>query len=293
MSRNEDRMMGQPLAEVDPPASVDPSLFDDDSDLTEFVELPSHGKHYPVGHPYHRKREVELRYPRLKDQEILNNESYVRKGEAIDRVLRRVIVDERMKEDLFHTLLKGDKEALFLQTKIMMHGPFHTVSHCPLCPKKKTTDFDLRKIKPNYANDERYLAKWDIEVSQDEDHGTLFTFPLLQRTNRTVTIRLLTSEDETKLFKYGKMCEERNLKKDETTQLFKLMIVAFSGVKDKSVIYRAIDRLWARDANHILSVSRNVSPGTPLELPYSCDECGKSDPCVKFPYTPDFFWPKQ
>ena len=75
---------------------------------TEFVELPSAGRFYPEGHALHGAETIEIRHMTAKDEDILTSRSLLKKGVAIDRLLRNVIVDRSIKVD---DLLIGDKNA--------------------------------------------------------------------------------------------------------------------------------------------------------------------------------------
>jgi hypothetical protein len=274
--------------QVDPAAS----LFEDDSELTELVELPSKGLLYPKDHPLYHQTEIELRYPKRKDQEILTNQSYIRKGDAIDMVLQRAIVDKPTLQK-FHTLLQGDKAAMFLAVKIMMHGPFYQLSQCPICDKSKQCHVDLRKIKARDGMKANSMPEEGIVETDHEQYGKVWSFPLQIRKHHSVTIRLLTSADQKKLYNYLKMCEDRNIQKDETAQLLRLMIVAYHGHDNPAVILQAIDEMYAKDALHIIKLHNRLKPDMPLEADFNCNDCGKDGYKISFPMLPSFFRPEQ
>ena len=80
---------------------------------TEFVELPSGGKHYPEGHPLHGVDTIEIKVMTAKEEDILTSESLIKKGVALDRVIDSLIVNKKIKAS---DLLIGDKNALLLAT---------------------------------------------------------------------------------------------------------------------------------------------------------------------------------
>ena len=87
---------------------------------TEIVELPSAGEFYPEGHSLHGVDKVEIKIMTAKEEDILINESYLRQGVAIEKLLKSVLVDKRLKLEDF---LVGDKNAILFATRISGLGP--------------------------------------------------------------------------------------------------------------------------------------------------------------------------
>ena len=63
---------------------------------TEFVELPSKGKFYPPVHPLHNAETIEIKFMTAKEEDILTDRSLLKKGIAVDRVLKTLIVDKKI-----------------------------------------------------------------------------------------------------------------------------------------------------------------------------------------------------
>ena len=92
MSRNNQDRFGDPLA---PDQSLPQQFVQQDSQQTplsyvvptELVDIPSKGKFYPPEHPLHNKDQIEIRHMTAKDEDILVNQSYLKKGVAIDKLL--------------------------------------------------------------------------------------------------------------------------------------------------------------------------------------------------------------
>ena len=61
---------------------------------TEHVELPSKGLFYAEGHPLHGKDTIEIRFMTAKDEDTLTNQSLLKKGLALEKVLQDIIVDK-------------------------------------------------------------------------------------------------------------------------------------------------------------------------------------------------------
>ena len=81
---------------VDQPASVSTEQKQDKkADLlsflspTHFVDLPSKGKFYSVGHPLHNKTSVEIKQMTAKEEDLLTSESYIKKGIVLEKFADR------------------------------------------------------------------------------------------------------------------------------------------------------------------------------------------------------------
>ena len=80
---------------------------------TEEVELPSKGLVYPEDNPLSSGK-VEIKYMTAKEEDILSNQTYIQKGNVLDKLLESVIVS---KIDI-NDLITGDKNAILIATRI-------------------------------------------------------------------------------------------------------------------------------------------------------------------------------
>ena len=84
---------------------------------TETVELPSKGLLYPENSEL-SKGTVEIKYMTAKEEDILTNQSYIKDGVVLDKLLKSVVISEINFDDL----LIGDKNALMIATRILGYG---------------------------------------------------------------------------------------------------------------------------------------------------------------------------
>ena len=63
---------------------------------SEEIELPSRGLVYPKDNPLSSGK-VEIKYMSAKEEDILTNQSYIKKGTVLDKLLESVIVDDKIK----------------------------------------------------------------------------------------------------------------------------------------------------------------------------------------------------
>ena len=82
MSRNEGRSGAPPVEDNPAAAAVATSPTEETtfnwSVPTEFVNLPSKGKHYAESHPLHNERSVEIRYMTAKEEDLLTSRSLIK-----------------------------------------------------------------------------------------------------------------------------------------------------------------------------------------------------------------------
>ena len=85
---------------------------------TETVELPSKGLLYPETSPLSSGK-VEMKYMTAKEEDILTNQSYISKGNVLDKLLESLIVT---KDVDIKDLIVGDKNALFVAARVLGYG---------------------------------------------------------------------------------------------------------------------------------------------------------------------------
>ena len=84
---------------------------------TEMVELPSKGLVYPEDNPLSGGK-IEMKYMTAKEEDILSNQSYIKKGIVIDKLLQSLIVSDIDYNDL----IVGDKNAIMIAARILGYG---------------------------------------------------------------------------------------------------------------------------------------------------------------------------
>jgi len=285
LSRNKDRLgMGDTTPESSgPPPQV---MQQDNTDFsfvvpTEFVELPSQGKHYQEGHALHNEGSIEIRHMTAKEEDLLTSRTLLKKGIAIERLLRNIIVNRSINPD---SLLVGDRNAIIIAARTSGYGNVYTTQvTCPACNETQDYSFDLNEATV-YAGED--AADMDVTVNDD---GTYDVW--LPRLKATVTFRLLTGYDEKKLLGNTKKSRTQLVDKAITTQLSN-MIVGCNGVSDPTVLKQLAQNMPSADARYLRRAYKLAAPNIDLTQMFVCDECGH-DQDMEVPLTADFFWPDQ
>ena len=247
---------------------------------TEWVELPSKGRYYPSDHPFYQKEQVEIKYMTAKEEDILSSRSLLKKGIAIDRLIKSVCVDNVAVK----SLLVGDKNALMVAARVTGYGPEYPVNlQCPVCASRSEMNWDLEQLQVKVPSAE-FLSKHEIEMTPS---GYKI---LLPKTKALVTVRFLNGYDEDNLDKISQNKNKAKLGESRMTDQFRMMVVDINGHSDKGLIAKFADNMPANDARILRKSYAELKPDIDQELNYACPEC-LSETEVDMPMTAQFFWP--
>lgn len=238
---------------------------------TEMVQLPSKGLLYPKESPL-SKGEIEMRYMRAHEEDILTNANFIRQGVVIDKLLQSLIVTPITYDDL----LIGDKNAILIAARVLGYGKDYTFRYAD--DKEATVDLSELNEKP-------------IDDVINKSNGiNSFTFTL-PKSDNTVTFKLLTHGDEKKI-----EAEIKGLKKinpngsyDVTTRL-KYMITSVNGDTELKTIREFVDNyMLAPDARALREYYSKIQPDIDLKfIPQDENYTGEG---IAIPISLNFFWP--
>lgn len=259
------------------------SKIDAQSMPSEVVELPSRGLCYKE-ESFLSKGEVSMRYMNASDEEILMSQAFIKKGTAIDKLIKNLIVDNFEYSDL----LVGDKDQLMLASRIFGYGKEYTVTklECPDCGHvHKTYSIDLSEIDSKKIDEDRLNR--DNEYSCVLPSGTNVKFRLL-------TVKLEKDiADELKSIdrineKVGKNSENQ-IDSEFTTRL-KYMIIEVNGDRTVQTITKFSKNMLAIDTRELRKQLKLITPGPDMTFNFVCKNCDYNE-YMKIPMTVNFFWP--
>lgn len=243
---------------------------------TEFVDLPSKGLFYPEGHPLKNKSTIEIKQMTAKEEDILTNRSFLKKGIALDKLLESIVLDKSVDTG---ELLVCDRNAILVAARISGYGPeYLTQVVCPSCEKKTKNKFDLQE-----KLEEAETKEIDVEIDQQG----LFTIQL-PLTKWNVKCRPLNGSDEKRLISLT-----MNKTKEEFTLIdqLKMLIVSIEGTTDKDLLNKAIEVMPAIDSKFLRRKYDSIIPSLNLKSTFVCGGC-EHEEVMEVPLTADFFWPK-
>ena len=238
---------------------------------TEEVTLPSKGLIYPKESPL-SSGTLEMKYMTAREEDILTNESYIKNGTVIDKLLKALIVTPINYNDL----LIGDKNAIMVAARVLGYGKEYTFDF-----ENETHTIDLTEIEDKELKEEHLLEKGKNEFE--------FTLPTIKK---AITFKLLTHGDDKKITN-----EIKGLKKisktnsSEYTTRLKHMILSVDGDYERKTVREFVDtQLLARDARALREYVKEIQPD--VDLTYDLEtEAGDVKGGVKIPIGVTFFWP--
>ena len=233
---------------------------------TETIELPSKGLLYPQDSEL-AKGTVEMKYMTAKEEDILTNQSYIKNGTVLDKLMKSLIVS---KID-YDELLIGDKNAIMVAARILGYGAEYKFDYAG---EEQLVDLSSLDNKP--LNEKLFLTRTNE-----------FSFILPKSTNN-ITFKLLTHKDEQDIARELEGLKKIN--KDAAPELstrLKYMIVSVEGKRDKKDIREFVDNyLLAQDSRALREYVREIQPD--VDLTFFPDG---SEDRVSLPIGLKFFWP--
>ena len=277
MRNNQDRLgMGAPMDNLqgnhepppEPAASAAQFIVP-----TEIVDLPSKGLFYQEGHPLHGRETIEIRHMTTKAEDILINESYIKKGVAIDRLLQSVLVSPKMN---IKDMLVGDKNALTVACRIYGYGAeYNTNFTCPSCRESQPYEFDLNEITHN-----DYLGKLE-EFNAEIDYDRQIVALSIPRTKTRLELKLLKEDTKPSTKKNSFVISKH----------YERLIYSVNGNSDRQYVRSYIASMSALDSRYLRAAYNKLIPGIDFVCGFECGACGEEAE-VEVPFTTDFFWPK-
>jgi hypothetical protein len=233
---------------------------------TETVELPSKGLLYPEDSEL-AKGTVEIKYMTAKEEDILTNQSYIKNGTVLDKLMKSLIVSKINYDDL----LIGDKNAIMIASRILGYGAEYTFNYLG---ESHTVDLSQVENKP---------LKEELFTNRVNE----FTFTL-PKSGNTVTFKLLSHKDEQDVTREleGLKKINRDASPELSTRL-KYLITSVEGKRDKKDIREFVDNyLLAQDSRALREYIREIQPD--VDLTFFPDG---SDDRISIPIGISFFWP--
>jgi hypothetical protein len=202
-----------------------------------------------------------------KEEDILTNQSYIKNGTVLDKLMKSLIVSKIN----FDELLIGDKNAIMVASRILGYGSEYSFEY-----NGEPQNVDLSTLENKPLKEELFTNR----VNE-------FTFTLPKSSN-TVTFKLLTHKDEQDINR-----ELEGLKKinkdasPELTTRLKYMITSVEGNREKKDIRNFVDNyLLAQDSRALREYVRGIQPDVDLTF-FPSNGSNR----VNIPIGVSFFWP--
>ena len=237
---------------------------------TEEVTLPSKGLIYPPENPL-SKGTLEMKYMTAKEEDILTNDSYIKNGTVIDKLLQSLIVTPINYNDL----IVGDKNAIMIAARVLGYGKDYSFT---LDDEEHTVD--LTEVNDRELQEEHLLEKGKNEFS--------FLLPTIQK---NITFKILTHGDEKKVETEVKGLKKIDKKSSaEYSTRLKHMILSVEGDYERKTVRQFVDnQLLARDSRALREYIKEIQPD--VDLTFDLENSAGDVKGVKIPIGISFFWP--
>jgi hypothetical protein len=266
-------MNNKPETGEAPPQMFNPLSF---TAPTEFVTLPSKGVGYKKGHPLHGVDSLEIRYMTAKDEDILSNQSLIKKGVALERLMENIILDDEI-DPL--TLLIADRNAILIQARGTAYGfDYEGRVKCPKCDTSNLMMFDLRDPKITGG------IQPDQDIVKLSDDGVFTTKLPFSKFN--INFRLANGIEESKIAQVL----INDGKEFSISGQYKEMILSIEGHSDKEIINQFVDNMPVADSVHFKMCLKHATPSVDISETLVCKNCSHEQE-VQVPFGTDFFWP--
>ena len=233
---------------------------------TEEVDLPSKGLVYPEDNPLSNGK-IKMKYMTAKEEDILTNQSYIKKGVAIDKLLKSLIVSDIDYNDL----IIGDKNAVMVAARVLGYGKNYSFLY-----EEEEVEIDLSLLEHKSIDESKF-----IKGKNDFD----FTLP---STNTEITFKFLTHKDENNITREleGLRKISKTNSPDISTRL-KHTITSVGGDPEKKTIREFVDKyMLARDSRALRKHIEDFQPD--INMSFFPPDSEKSFPV---PINLSFFWP--
>ncbi len=239
---------------------------------TETIDLPSKGLLYPKDNPLSSGK-IEMKYMTAKEEDILTNQNYIKKGIVLDKLMSSLIVSKCNYDDI----VVGDKNAIMVASRILGYGKDYTFEY-----NGQEVTLDLTDIEPKEIDEEHLVEPYTNEFN--------YTLP---HSNTHITFKILTNKDEKAIEAEIKGLKKINkLASPELSTRLKQMVLSINGDDSKKTIRNFVDNHFlARDSRALREHIKEIQPDMDLTFDFYPDDGEDVQEQVRIPIGVTFFWP--
>ena len=243
---------------------------------TEIVPLPSKGWFYDESNPM-SSGQIEVKMMTAKEEDILTNQNYAKKGIIFDKLIQSLVVDKNIDLD---TIFVMDQNAIMIAIRRLAYGDSYKVRiECPKCGDFNDVDIDLSKFEEK-----------DVDVSKFTKGINEFEFTL-PKSQKHITYKILTQNDQQNIESEFKQLHKANKESSaEITIRLKYLLTSIDGNRDKIYIKNFISTMLAFDARALRDEMSKALPTLDTDFDFECLTCSHSER-MDVPITAQFFWP--
>lgn len=241
------------------------------------VPLPSEGKVYPPNSPLHMADHVEYRAMTAKEEDILMNRAFIKKGVVITKLIESCLVNKNVHVG---EMLSGDRNAVMIAIRVSGYGKdYKPTFQCPNCEVSNELNVDLTELPVK-----------NLEIEPSEPGKNLFYYKL-PTSKKQVGFKFLTGDEEEAILNQIETKKKKGIQNEAvvTTRL-RYSIVEVDGFDDQNKINKFIQYMPARDSMELRNYIDNYEPGVDMKTDFECHNCDYHEE-VNMPMGASFFWP--
>jgi len=244
----------------------------------EIVPLPSLGLVYPSNSPFHNKDTVSIRTMTTREEDILMNRAFIKKGTVLTELVKSCLVTPGDPNEL----LMCDRNALMFAIRVTGYGSDYEVEvECPDCNEKFKNVFQLAELPIK-----------TLEILPVAEGTNCFEFTL-PASKQLVKFKFLTGADELDILTIQALNKKKSLgptQNDSVSLNLKYNILEVGGVANRAKISNFVDHMSARDSLALRTYIANNEPGIQMKQDVNCPGCGETN-TIFLPITRQFLWP--
>lgn len=248
---------------------------------TEVCPLPSSGVVYPQTSSLHGCETVEIRHLSTKEEDILTNKIFLKKGTVISELIKSCLIDKTIDPT---TMLAGDRNALMVAIRVTGYGEHYDADvTCgnDECGVKTSRTFNLSELDINRLT----LTPTVPGTNQFE-----FRLP----SGKLVKFRFLTGADEEEQTVIAERQRKAGLvglqESSNVSSTLLKSIISVDGVDDRQQIAKFVSIMSGKDSHALRKYIRQNEPGIRMKQETECPVCSHVEE-VSIPIGITFLYP--
>lgn len=250
--------------------------------MVQSIKLPSQGLIYSENHPFHKKTDIDINLLTGADENLLTTKSLIQSGQLIDKLLKRVIIDN---VDI-DTLLLGDKYAILVFARIYSLGTeYEAIGNCEYCRASDKYPFDLSNVPiKNLGETAHQLNPFENRFKYTTTQGTEIEFKLSTVKDSKIVERDVESERN-----FNKKRKVFDAPDKLIFHTYRNLIISINGNPNREEIDKFLQKSIS-ESREFRQHMKDISPTVEFNGSFYCTNCGKENIDIPLDFNENFFW---
>jgi hypothetical protein len=244
------------------------------------VPLPSSGLVYE-DEALRGATELEIRHMAAKDEDILMNQAYIKKGSTTTELVKSCLLNKSLDVG---KLIGGDLSALLIAIRVTGYGADYGFKiKCPACETQQEHHVNLTELN---------IKELDLgKLKQVGEFQNAFEVEKLPVSGKRIVFKFLTTRDQERIVADIEAKRKKGFTQDNlvTTKLSNC-IISVDGHTDRGQIHQFCQYMPAGDSLYLRNVIDRSEPGIDMRTEFKCSSCDHEE-VITVPLGASFFWP--